>query len=132
MLKHTQVEYTLIYKTKAFSSLIKKEPISDPDLIVACREMGNGLFDANLGGCLYKKRVAVGHKGKSGGFRTIVGAVIGDRYFFLYAFAKNKRANISTKEKVALKELASMFIEFDGKILDQLVANGELLKVGEE
>lgn len=60
------------------------------------------------------------------------GAVIGDRYFFLYAFAKNKRANISTKEKVALKELASMFIEFDGKILDQLVANGELLKVGEE
>ena len=122
----------MIYKTKAFSSLIKKEPISDLDLLVACREMDNGLFDADLGGYLYKKRVAVGNKGKSGGFRTIVGAVIGDKYFFLYAFAKNKRANISIKEKAALKELASTFIEFYEKTLEQLVAVGELLKVGEK
>ncbi len=94
--------------------------------------MDNGLFDADLGGYLYKKRVAVGNKGKSGGFRTIVGAVIGDKYFFLYAFAKNKRANINIKEKAALKELASIFVEFDEKTLEQLVAVGELLKVGEK
>ena len=68
--------------------------------------MSAGLFDADLGGNVYKKRVAMGSKGRRAGYRTIVGAVIGDKYFFLYAFAKNARANINAKEKLALKELA--------------------------
>ncbi|WP_396589391.1 type II toxin-antitoxin system RelE/ParE family toxin [Bermanella sp. R86510] len=36
-----------------FASLIKKENLSDEDLILACREMDQGLYDADLGGeCL--------------------------------------------------------------------------------
>lgn len=121
----------MIYKTKDFASLIKKEALSDNDLIKACNELKNGLFDADLGGHVYKKRVSIGNKGKSGGFRTIVGAVIGDRYFFLYVFAKNKRANISSKEKVALKELAKTFIEFNEGELTHLLTTGELIEVSD-
>ncbi|CAA0105276.1 Uncharacterised protein [Zhongshania aliphaticivorans] len=121
----------MIYKTKVFASLTKKEALSDNDLINACKEMSNGLFDAELGGNVYKKRIASGNKGKSGGYRTIVGAVIGGKYFFLYAFAKNDRANINAKEKLALKELAKEFLEFGLDELNQLIDGGELIKVGE-
>jgi hypothetical protein len=121
----------VIYKTKVFTSLTKKQNLSDDDLISACREMSSGLFDVDLGGNLYKKRLALGNKGKSGGYRTIIGAVIDDKYFFLYAFTKSARDNISTKEKQALRELAKDFLMFNQDVLNQLVESGELIKVGE-
>ena len=125
------MEYTLIYKTKEFSSLTKKEHLTDDDLIIACREMNNGLYDADLGGNVYKKRIASGNKGKSGGYRTIIGAAIGSKYFFLYAFSKSAKANINAKEKLALKELAKEFLGFGQDELDELVQSGELIVVGE-
>jgi len=119
----------MIYKTKEFCSLTKKEQLSDADLVQACREMDQGLIDADLGGALYKKRVATGNKGKSSGFRTLIGAVIGEKYFFLYAFAKNKRSNISYQEQIALRELAYCLIHFDQHELKHLIETGELIKV---
>lgn len=62
----------MIYKTKEFCSLTKKDRLSDMDLIEACDEIQRGLVDADLGGALYKKRVATEGKGKSGGYRTIL------------------------------------------------------------
>ena len=121
----------MIYKTKVFASLTKKEVLTDSDLIRVCQEMRDGLFDADLGGNVYKKRVALGSKGKSGGFRTIVGAIVGEKYFFLYVFAKSDRGNINAKEKLALKELAKEFLEFSQDELNQLLEAGELIKVGE-
>lgn len=119
----------MIYKTKVFASLTKKEALSDNDLINACNEKSQGLFDADLGGSVYKKRIAAGNKGKSAGYRTIIGAVINDKYFFLYVFAKSDKANINSKEKLALKELAKEFLGFDQNELNQLVNDGELIKV---
>ena len=84
------MEYTLIYKTKVFASLTKKDALSDNDLVSACKEMSNGLFDADLGGNVYKKRIASGNKGKSGGFRTIIGAVIGEKVFIPYQREKRR------------------------------------------
>ena len=54
-----------------------------------------------------KKRVALRQRGKSGGARTIIAFKLKSRAFFIYGFAKNKRANISTKELKALKLLAT-------------------------
>ncbi|MGO2354914.1 MAG: type II toxin-antitoxin system RelE/ParE family toxin [Marinomonas foliarum] len=119
----------MIYKTKEFCSLTKKDRLSDMDLIEACDEIQRGLVDADLGGALYKKRVATEGKGKSGGYRTIIGAVIGEKYFFLYAFAKNKRANITKKEQMALRELAQIFISFSQVELENLIVSQELIKV---
>jgi len=120
----------MIYKTKVFAALTKKDKISDEALITACKEMLQGLLDADLGGNLYKKRIAIGNRGKSGGLRTIIGAVIGNKYFFLYAFAKSDKTNINTKEQLALRELAKEFLKFDDDKLQHLVDEGELIKVG--
>ena len=61
-----------ILKNKAFNKWAAKEGVSDQVLKDAVAEMGKGSFDANLGGHLYKKRVALGGKGKSGGVRTLL------------------------------------------------------------
>ena len=61
--------------------------------------MESGLIDADLGGSLYKKRVARPGGGKSGGYRTLVSARIGNRYVFLYGFPKNDKANITQDER---------------------------------
>ncbi len=119
----------MIYKTKVFQSTFKKANISDEDLIEACKEMGQGLIDADLGDHLYKKRVAMPGQGKNGSYRTMIGAVIGNRYFFLYMFAKSDKANVNKREKLALKELAKEFISFDQATIDNLVNDGELIKV---
>jgi hypothetical protein len=119
----------LIYKTKEFEASFKKSHISDADLITACEEMSRGLIDADYGGYLYKKRIAMPGKGKSSGYRTLLGAALGEKYFFLYLFAKKDKANINKREELALKELAKKFMNFNQIIINELLAKGELIRV---
>ena len=62
--------------------------------------------DANLGGGVYKVKVARSGEGKSGGYRVIVFFRSGERTFFTYAFAKSDRSNIDRGELRAFKERA--------------------------
>ncbi len=78
-----------IFTTRAFSRLDVAGELSDTDLILAVDEMNDGLWDANLGGQVYKKRVALAGRGKSGGARTLVAFKSHDKAFFMYGFAKN-------------------------------------------
>ncbi|MEE8056510.1 MAG: type II toxin-antitoxin system RelE/ParE family toxin [Pseudomonadales bacterium] len=119
----------MIDKTKVFESTFKKANIKNDDLVAACGAMAKGLVDADLGDHLYKKRVAMPGQGKSGSYRTMIGAVIGDRYFFLYMFAKSDKSNINKREKLALKELAKEYVDFDQKAINNLINSGELIKV---
>jgi len=88
-----------------------------------------GLIGANMGDYLYKKRIAIPGQGKSGGYRTMIGAVVGSKYFFLYMFSKNSKANVNHKEKLALKELAKSYIRLDQVTIDNLLIDGELVQV---
>jgi hypothetical protein len=72
--------------------------------------MSAGFIDADLGSGLYKKRVARTGKGKSGGFRTLIATNRGDRWIFVFGFAKNERDNINKKEKDAFKKLANYYL----------------------
>ncbi len=80
---------------------------------------GSGLIDADLGGSLYKKRVARPGGGKSGGYRTLVSARIGSRYVFLYGFPKNDKANITQDEKKALQFAGKVFLELSAEALSK-------------
>ena len=59
-------------KNKYFHRWAKKQGIADKTLFDAIEEFEKGLFEANLGNHLYKKRIALAGKGKSGGARTIL------------------------------------------------------------
>ena len=65
------------------------------------------LIDANLGGGIIKKRVALPGRGKRGSARTLVATNSANRWFFVFGFEKNDRDNINAKELSALKALAS-------------------------
>jgi len=94
-------------------------------------EIVDGKAEADLGGGLFKKRLARPGAGKRGGYRTIVGYRRPDskRIIFLYAFAKNRRANISVEEEAALSIVAESFISASDAQVTALLKKGSILEV---
>ena len=84
--------------------------------------MEDGLIDAQLGGGLVKKRIAVGSSGKRGGARVIVATNFCGRWFFLYGFEKNERDNIDTREMKALQIAAAALLKMDGASIKKALA----------
>ena len=118
-----------VFKNKAFSKWAAKEGLGDEALLAAVDEMERGLIDAELGGHVVKKRVALAGRGKSGGVRTLLAYKVGNRAFFVYGFAKNARANISADELKALKHLAKELLEYSDKALTEAIKHGALIEV---
>jgi len=118
-----------IFKYRAFHQWAKSEGLSDSALKDAINEIKQGLFDANLGGGLYKKRIARKGRGKSGGYRTIIAFKKNNRSIFMYGYAKNERDNISDKEELIYKKLAGYYLEITESKLNLLIKNGELFEV---
>jgi hypothetical protein len=121
-----------IFKTKPFSRWMTKADVTDASLLGAIREMEQGLVDANLGGWLFKKRVALPGQGKRGGARTIVAGKINNRWFFLYGFLKNEQDNISNIELKALQGLAKQLLELSDAQLNKALVANEITEVQHE
>ncbi len=101
-------------------------------LRVAVAEMVQGLIDADLGGRVVKKRVGLAGRGKRGGARTLVATNKGNRWFFVFGFEKNERANIGDDELEALQEIAEQLLARTGRQLDEAVKDGSLLEIGDD
>ena len=118
-----------VYKSKWFGKWAEKEELTDQDLSIAVKEMANGLIDADLGGYVMKKRVALQGQGKSGGARTLLAFKLADKAFFMYGFAKNQRDNISAKELKVLKVMAKQVLGYTSAQLSAAVNAGEFIEV---
>ncbi|MBX9704372.1 MAG: type II toxin-antitoxin system RelE/ParE family toxin [Silvanigrellaceae bacterium] len=117
------------FKNAEFHKWAEQHGISDEVLTDAIKEMNQGGYEANLGGNVYKKRISLGNKGKSGGARTILAFKINDTAFFIYGFAKNKKDNVDEKDLRALKKLARIYLGLTDEELSQAVVRGELIKI---
>ncbi len=118
-----------IFKNKAFNRWAKETELSDQELKIAVLEINQGLYEANLGGNIYKKRIALEGRGKRSGARTIVAFKADQNTFFIYGFAKNVRANITNQEEDALKKLAKIYLSYSDAQLNQAVNAGQLFEV---
>ena len=118
-----------VFKNKAFTKWAAKEGVTDDALRTAVEEMARGLIDADLGDQVFKKRVATGGRGKSGGVRTLLVSRVGDRAFFVYGFAKNARANIKADELDGLKKLAKELLGYTDRQLEQAIGGGAMIEV---
>jgi hypothetical protein len=98
-------------------------------LCAGIEEMRRGQVDADLGAGLFKKRVGRAGQGKSGGFRTLVATNKSDRWFFVYGFAKNARANIDKDEEAALKKLSVELLSYTAKIISKAVEEKQMFEV---
>ena len=118
-----------VFKTRTFCRSMKRSGLTDKALWAAVLEMTQGLIDADLGGHVVKKRVALPGQGKRGGARTIVATKLGEHWFFLYGFRKNERSNIDGDELRALQEVARDLLGFDDSQLDIALQAGEIVEV---
>lgn len=118
-----------VFKTRTFDRSMKRSGMTDRALWGAVLEMADGLIDADLGGHVVKKRVALPGQGKRGGARTIVATKLAERWFFLYGFRKNERANIDKDELRALQEVAKDLLGLKDGQLDIALQAGEIVEV---
>ena len=73
---------------------MRKLHCSDEMMAAACAEIAAGLTDADLGSNLYKKRIPIEGRGKSGGLRTIIASRFNGRWFILAIWVKSDLVNI--------------------------------------
>ena len=121
-----------IYKTRWFDRWARKQGLTTDALCAAVQEMASGLYEADLGGGLLKKRIARQGQGKSGGYRTLVATNKGDRWIFVFGFPKNIRSNIDKDEEKALKKLSAHLLSLTAPALHKAERAGELIEVRNE
>lgn len=118
-----------IFKTRLFNRWAAEEGLTDRVLADVINEMERGLVDANLGGHVYKKRVALPGRGKRGGSRTLLAYRKGEKAFFVMGFAKNERANIDARDLKALGKLADELLGYTNAALKKLIKHGQLIEI---
>lgn len=121
-----------VYKTKRFARFARKAKLDDIRLLDAARAVSEGRADADLGGGVFKQRVAREGAGKSGGFRTIILFRAGAHTFFVHGFAKNAQANITAKELEALKTVAEHYLAMDEDAVAKVLSIGEIIEVEDD
>lgn len=121
-----------ILKTRRFCRWMRKTQLDDAMLRTAVTEMEDGLVDADLGGNIFKKRVALPGRGKSGSVRTLIATKKEDRWVFMFGFEKTERDNITQAELSAIQGLARDYLEFSEEVLLAVIASGQLEEVSHD
>lgn len=118
-----------VFKTKTFDRWVKKL-IPDHLLCAAAQEIIQGNFDADLGGGVCKKRIALSGQGKSGSTRTLVAKKHKLAVFFLVGREKSDPgSDFSSAEEAAAKIVAKGFQAADQVQLEKLKQDGILKEI---
>jgi hypothetical protein len=118
-----------VFKTRHFERWMRKTELTDQLLCKAVLQMRDGLIDANLGGNIIKKRIAISGRGKSKGIRTLVATAKSNRWFFIFGFAKNERANISDSERESLQSLGGRLLNLSTEQLKLFCDDGSIMEI---
>jgi hypothetical protein len=120
-----------IFKNKSFSRFARKEGITDEELKAIIPQLEANNADANLGGDVYKMRVARMGEGKRGSYRVLIYFRSGERTFFAHGFAKSDLANIGDKDLRRLKLTAKDMLSMPETKLEAIIKNGKLTEITE-
>ncbi len=120
-----------VWAERSFMKWAIEEHLTHDVLCKAAREAFAGQVEGDLGGYVFKKRIARTGAGKSGGYRTIIGfrKTRDDRIFFLYGFPKNARSNITARERAALSLNAKALIDATDAQIVALEQNESITKL---
>ncbi len=123
-----------VFVVPQVSRLMRKERLSDAILCRAARDVVAGLLgagEADLGGGLFKKRVARPGGGKRGGYRVIIAyrPPKTERVLFAYAFAKNAAATLTQQGHEALTKAAAAFLAADDRQVTALRTSAHVREI---
>lgn len=123
-----------VFLVPQVAKLMRKERLPEAALCRTAREVLAGTLgagEADLGGGLFKKRVARPGGGKSGGYRVIVAyrQPRAERVLFTYAFAKNAASTLTPQGHEALAKVAEAFLTADDGKVATLLVSGDVSEV---
>lgn len=118
-----------VFKTKKFARFCRKSGIDDGRLLAAVGEIESGLVDADLGGGVFKQRIARPSEGKSGGFRTILLMRHEHRTLFVKGFAKKDVDNISSVDLEDYRMLAETALTIGDELVELILLEGDWLEI---
>jgi hypothetical protein len=123
-----------VFLTQQVMKLVRRERLPDTALCRAASEVLAGKLgggEADLGGGLFKKRLARAGEGKSGGFRAIIAyrRPHTERVLFSFAFAKNAASTLTSQGHEALSEAAKAFVSASDAQIASLIATGKVSEV---
>jgi hypothetical protein len=121
-----------VFKYPRFSHFASKEGITDNELLEIADQLEAKQADANLGGDVYKVRVARQGEGKSGGYRVIVYFRNEFRTFFVYGFPKSDRDNINEEELRSFKDDAKEDFKLTDAEINVWLNRRTLIEITEE
>lgn len=116
-------------KNKYFYRWAKKQGITDKVLSVVIEEFESGLYEANLGNHLYKKRIALAGRGKSGGARTILFYQQGKKLIFCHGFEKNDQSNLSSFEVKFFNKLSDSYQHLPEEEVIKMIRNDRFFTI---
>jgi hypothetical protein len=116
-----------VFASKPFMRFARRFEISDADLWQAV----NGAYDADLGGGVFKFRLARRGEGTSGGARAIVAMKVGLRIVLMYGFEKKDQANIKTDELRAFRKAARVYLSYSEEQMTAIVREKSLFEIVE-
>jgi len=122
----------MIFKTRNFARWARNSGLSDSLLKMAVLEIQRGLLEADLGGGIVKKRIALPGRGKRGSTRTLLATNRNDRWFFVFGFEKNERVDISENELESLKKVAKDLLGLTAAQIAVALGEGSLVEVEHE
>jgi hypothetical protein len=99
--------------------------IGDDDLWITV----NGPFDADLGGGVFKYRLARQGEGSSGGARALIAMKIGQRAVLMFGFEKKDLANIKPDELKAYRKAARIYLGYTEEEITAIVKQKALLEI---
>ncbi len=88
-----------------------------------------GLIDADLGSNLFKQRVSLPGRGKSGSTRTLLATRFAGTLYFLFGFEKNDRDNITRRELSIYQTLANTLVALGHEQIEAALKANELMEV---
>ena len=118
-----------VFKTKTFDRWARKL-LTDKLLCAAALDIEEGRYEADLGGGVCKKRVAVPGQGKSGSTRTLVAKQHPNAIIFLVGREKNAPgADFPDALVEAVKVVAGNLHRQSVEKLDEMKTSGELKEI---
>jgi hypothetical protein len=116
-------------KNKYFTRWARKQGITDKMLWKAINEFEDGLFEANLGNHLFKKRLALPGKGKSSGTRTILFYQKDKKLIFCHGFEKNDQNNLTGFEIKFLNKLSDSYQYLPEEEIIKMIKNNRFFEI---
>ncbi|AVF35615.1 type II toxin-antitoxin system RelE/ParE family toxin [Rahnella sikkimica] len=122
-----------IFVTEDFHDFMKASKLSEKDVAKSANELANGLYDADLSGNVFKKRIAPSGRSKSGFGRAVIAFRFEEKIFFMAGWEKKNvhksGPEISPGALKIFKSLAQVLLDIPDTQLNKDLSLGLITEV---